>query len=115
VLCLRQHPGICLRRTKTTKQVRRYMRQHTAIRHTVHPKHVKLQLPFCSVSLPPRVRLCNSLLKINFSRNNSTKSPASGADNVSEAAGLERGRSRLPKDHCFCNRGDGVDSILLIT
>ena len=81
----------------------------------VHPKHVKLQLPFFSVSLLPRVRFCNSLLKINFSRSNSTKSPASGADNVSEPAGLERARSRLREYHCFSNRGDGVDSIRLIT
>jgi hypothetical protein len=83
--------------------------------NTVHPKHVKLQLPFCSVSLPPRVRFCNSLLKINFSRSNSTKSPASGADNVSEPAGLESARSRLREDNCFCNWCDGVDIIRLIT
>jgi len=83
--------------------------------NTVHPKHVNLQLPFCSVPLPPRLRSCNSLLNINFSRSNSTKSPASGADNFSKPVGLTRARGRLREDHCFCNRGDGVDSICLIT
>jgi hypothetical protein len=64
------------------------------IPNTVHPKY-ELQLPFCSVSLPLLVRFFNSLLKINFSSSNSTKSPASGAGNVSEPTGLERAQRPL--------------------
>jgi hypothetical protein len=60
------------------------MRQHERIPNTVHTKYFLIHLPFCSKSPLPRVYFCNNVLKINYSRSNPIKSPASGAGNVSE-------------------------------
>jgi hypothetical protein len=90
------------------------MRRYTAIRTQYILNTLRYSYhsaPY--LSLPGFVFV--SLLKIYFSRSNSTKSPASDADNFSEPAGLKRARSHLSEDHSFCNRGEGVDSIRLIT